>query len=154
MEEPEFAEQFIGQSGPFAIGENIDALSGATITSKAVVEAVNNALGFTSDAPAEEKAPVTTEEDGSLRTTAKGFGDAVVIVKVTVGDDGNVSKLYIDASTQTEYIGTRVMEEPEFAEQFIGQSGPFAIGENIDALSGATISSKAVVEAVNNALGY
>ena len=154
MEEPEFAEQFIGQSGPFAIGENIDALSGATITSKAVVEAVNNALGFTSDAPAEEKAPVTTEEDGSLRTTAKGFGDAVVIVKVTVGDDGSVSKLYIDASTQTEYIGTRVMEEPEFAEQFIGQSGPFAIGENIDALSGATITSKAVVEAVNNALGF
>ena len=46
------------------------------------------------------------------------------------------------------------MEEPEFAEQFIGHSGPFAIGENIDALSGATISSKAVVEAVNNALGY
>ena len=153
-EDAAFAEQFIGQAGPFAIGENIDALSGATITSKAVVEAVNNALGFTSDAPAEEKAPVTTEEDGSLRTTAKGFGDAVVIVKVTVGDDGNVSKLYIDASTQTEYIGTRVMEEPEFAEQFIGQSGPFAIGENIDALSGATISSKAVVEAVNNALGY
>ena len=118
------------------------------------MEAVNNALGFTGEAPAEEKAPVTTEEDGSLRTTAKGFGDAVVIVKVTVGEDGKVSKLVIDASTQTEYIGTRVMEEPEFGEQFIGQSGPFTIGENIDALSGATVTSKAVVEAVNNALGY
>ena len=97
---------------------------------------------------------MTTEEDGSLRTTAKGFGDAVVIVKVTVDGEGKVSKLVIDASTQTEYIGTRVMEEPEFAEQFIGQTGPFVAGENIDVLSNATISSKAVIEAVNNALGY
>ncbi|MGN0778035.1 MAG: FMN-binding protein [Aristaeellaceae bacterium] len=151
MEEPEFAEQFIGQTGPFTAGENIDVLSGATITSKAVIEAVNNALGFTADAPV--AAPVTTEADGSLRTTAEGFGGAVVIVKVLV-EDGKVSKLVIDASTQTEYIGTRVMEEPEFAEQFIGQTGPFTAGENIDVLSGATITSKAVIEAVNNALGF
>ena len=113
-----------------------------------------DALGASGDGPPAAPAEVTAGEDGSLRTTAKGFGDAVVIVKVTVGEDGKVSKLVIDASTQTEYIGTRVMEEPEFAEQFIGQSGPFAIGENIDALSGATISSKAVVDAVNTALGY
>ena len=167
--EPAFAEQFVGIDA--INGGAFQALSGATITSTAVKDATNAALRcvavvgmgqepkvdpiveFGEGKPA-APAEVTAGEDGSLRTTAEGFGGGVVIVNVTVGEDGKVSKLVIDASTQTEYIGTRVMEEPEFGEQFIGQSGPFTIGENIDALSGATVTSKAVVEAVNNALGY
>ncbi|MGN0746375.1 MAG: FMN-binding protein, partial [Aristaeellaceae bacterium] len=123
--EPAFAEQFVGIDA--INGGAFQALSGATITSTAVKDATNAALrcvavvgmgrepavdplvefgegGGAAAAPAE----VTTGEDGSLRTTAEGFGGGVVIVNVTVDEEGKVSKLYIDASTQTEYIGTRV----------------------------------------------
>ena len=167
--EPAFAEQFVGIDA--INGGAFQALSGATITSTAVKDATNAALrcvavagmgqepkanpivAFGEGKPA-APAEVTAGEDGSLRTSAEGFGGGEVIVNVTVDGDGKVSKLVIDASSQTEGYGTRVAEDAAFAEQFIGQAGPFAIGENIDALSGATISSKAVVEAVNNALGY
>jgi len=39
-----------------------------------------------------------------------------------------------------------------FFDQFIGKTGKFAAKENIDAVSGATISSKAVISGVNYAL--
>lgn len=41
-----FRSQFVGQSGTLAVGDQIDALSGATITSKAVTDGVNAALEF------------------------------------------------------------------------------------------------------------
>ena len=45
-----FLIQFIGTSGEAAVGENIDALTGATVTSKAVARAVNSAAAFVTGA--------------------------------------------------------------------------------------------------------
>ncbi len=52
-------------------------------------------------------------------------------------------------------------KEPSFYEQYVGKNPTkFAVskdggdGEQIDALSGATITSRAVTGAVNAALGY
>ena len=41
-----FRGQFVGQEGTLVIGEQIDAMSGATITSTAVVTGVNAALAY------------------------------------------------------------------------------------------------------------
>ena len=41
-----FREQFAGLSGEIAVGDQIDAISGATITSKAVTQGVNAALAL------------------------------------------------------------------------------------------------------------
>ena len=41
-----FRGQFVGQKGTLAVGEQIDAMSGATITSNAVVAGVNAALSY------------------------------------------------------------------------------------------------------------
>ena len=41
-----FRGQFVGQSGVLSVGDQIDGMSGATITSKAVTTGVNAALEF------------------------------------------------------------------------------------------------------------
>ena len=138
--EEEFTAQFIGKSAPFTLGDGIDAVASATITSQAVVDAVNSLY-------AEEE----TAEDGATAeestVTVKGFGGGDVIVYVT-DEDGVIKTLRVDASTQTAGFGQKCAEE-EFTAQFIGKSAPFTLGDGIDAVASATITSQAVVDAVN-----
>ena len=139
MTEPAFGEQFIGKSGPFTLGENIDALSGATVTSTAVVEAVNTAL-----------AAPTSASSGALTSVAQGF-QSEVTVSLTV-EDGVIVSVKVDSSGETEGLGTRAAQDEAFLNQFIGKSAPLTLGEDVNALSGATVTSTAVVEAINAAM--
>ena len=156
-QEPEFYEQFIGQTGPFTLGENVDAIASATITSTAVVDAVNEALA--SAAPAEEAAPVEaaepvaeTSELTKVSATKKGFGGDVY-VELGLDAEGKIAEITIgdDKFAETPGLGARAQED-EFKNQFIGKSGKLELGTDIDAIAGATITSQAVVDAVNEAL--
>ena len=138
-EDEAFISQFVGQSGPFTLGENIDALSGATVTSTAVVEAVNAALSAPAAAAGE-----------SYTGTAKGF-QSDVTVTLTV-ENGAIASMMISSGDETPGFGTRCAEDEAFISQFVGKSAPLTLGENIDALAGATVTSTAVVEAANAAL--
>ena len=150
----EFTAQFIGKSAPFTLGDGIDAVTSATITSQAVVDAVNSlyAAEATTEAEATEVVaaePEATEAPADEKTvTVKGFGDGDVIVYVT-DEDGVIKTLRVDASTQTAGFGQKCAEE-EFTAQFIGKSAPFTLGDGIDAVASATITSQAVVDAVNS----
>ena len=153
----EFTAQFIGKSGPFALNENVDGLTGATVTSTAAVEAINAAL--TSPAMAAEdlepvatEAPAATEAPMALENaktaTIAGFGGADITVQVT-DDNGVITALVVDASTQTAGFGQKCADEA-FTSQFKGKSAPFTLGDGIDAVASATITSQAVVDAVNS----
>ena len=153
----EFTAQFIGKSGPFTLNENVDGLTGATITSTAAVEAINAAL--TSPAMAAEdlepvatEAPAATEEptvlENAKTATIAGFGGADITVQVT-DENGVITALVVDASSQTAGLGQKCAEEA-FTSQFIGKSAPLTLGEGIDAVASATITSQAVVDAVNS----
>ena len=159
--EEAFTSQFLGKAAPFTLGENIDAVSGATLTSTAVVEAVNELLGIVPEETAEDAVEETTEEaaddaeeeteEDVLTITKPGFSDLDVVVSITKAEDGTIATLTVDASTQTPGLGQLCAEEA-FTSQFIGQAGPFVLGENVDAVSGATLTSTAVVDAVNELL--
>ena len=156
-------EQFVGID--LKEGGAIEALSGATVTSNAVLNASNTALAVVNDIlgiertepvlvfgvaekkPVQQMALVGDIHEGS----ARGFASDVK-VQLTMDDAGVITGLAIESSGETPSFGTRCMEEPAFAEQFVGKTAPFAIGENIDTLSGATVTSTAVVEAVNAAV--
>ena len=140
--EDEFVNQFIGKTGPFALGEDIDAVSYATITSQAVVDAVNSVL------PTQDMSVTEEAVAAPLAATVPAFGGQNITVTVTLDETGAVSALAVDASTQTPGLGLKCAED-EFVNQFIGKTGPFALGEDIDAVSYATITSQAVVDAVN-----
>ena len=156
-------EQFVGID--VKEGGAIEALSGATVTSTAVLNASNTALstvagvlgveaadpvlvfGVAEKKPVEQMALTGDIHEGS----AKGFASDVK-VQLTMDAAGAITGLAIESSGETAGFGTRCMEDPAFAEQFVGKTAPFAIGENIDALAGATVTSTAVVAAVNAAV--
>ena len=115
----EFTEQFIGKTGPFTFGENgIEALSGATVTSKAALKAINRIITG-EDAPEEEPAEEKPSEEipaaeGALSATVQGFGGDVT-VQVELNDDGTVKTLTIDTPNETAGLGQRA-SEAEFTE--------------------------------------
>ncbi len=113
-----------------------------------IAEAMTLLTGEAPAAAAEE----TPAADGALSATVQGFGGDVT-VQVELNDDGTVKSLAIDTPNETAGLGQRA-SEAEFTDQFIGKAGPFTYGENgIDALSGATITSNAVLEAINGLVG-
>ncbi|MEF9972493.1 MAG: RnfABCDGE type electron transport complex subunit G [Clostridia bacterium] len=159
--EKSFRDQFVGWGGILAYGDGIDALAGATVTSTAVMEAVNAAIteaGFqdvkaepVKAAPTPEPEPVKTVEAVETKTaTAKGFGGDV---EVTVGFDaeGAIASLSVGGANfaETPGIGAKA-QESAFTDQFIGKKGPLTYGEGVDAIAGATVTSGAVLEAVNS----
>ncbi len=86
-----------------------------------------------------------------LSGSAKGFGDAMVVVTATLDDDAKIAEIQIDASTQTPEYGGRTEDDALFLKQFIGKALPLEMGSDVDALSGATVTSTAVVAALNTA---
>ncbi len=100
-------------------------------------------------------------EDGYIITATdkEGYGGDIQIT-VGITTDGTVSGISILSISETAGLGMKA-KEPAFYEQYKGkQTDKFVVskdggsGEPIDALSGATITSRAVTGAVNAALGY
>ena len=92
-------------------------------------------------------------------TTSKGYGGDIQLT-VGIQSDGTVSGYSVLSISETAGLGMRA-KEPSFYNQFAGkQAEKFYVskdggdGQPIDALSGATITSRAVTGAVNTALGY
>ncbi len=82
---------------------------------------------------------------------AKGFhGD--IIAKVELNEDGTIAALTVDTSCENADYGAKVGADEAFLAQFIGKAGPFALGEGIDAVAGATGTSASAVEAINAAI--
>ena len=149
--EEAFTSQFIGKTGPFTLGEGVDAVASATVTSQAVVDAVNSVYPTQDMSIAGEEAAAY---DPALELTkaVAAFGGAEITVTLTVDENGAITAITVDASTQSPGLGKKCAEDV-FLSQFIGQTGPFTLGENVDAVSYATITSEAVVNAVNELLG-
>lgn len=92
-------------------------------------------------------------------TDKEGYGGDIQIT-VGITADGTVNGISILSIGETAGLGMKATE-PSFYEQYQGkQTEKFVVskdggdGEPIDALSGATITSRAVTGAVNAALGY
>lgn len=80
---------------------------------------------------------------------ANGYGG---VVKVLVGVDemsNQILHVKVLEHTETPGLGTKV-EDESFRKQFVGKAfqDPIATGQDIDIIAGATVSSKAVAEAV------
>lgn len=86
-----------------------------------------------------------------LSGSAEGWSGGTVYVTVKLDDSSRIASLTIDAGTQTPEIGGLTQTDDSFNSQFVGKSLPLTLGEDVDALSGATITSTAVVEALNTA---
>lgn len=87
---------------------------------------------------------------------ANGYGGAVKVI-TGIDKEGKVTGVDILEHSETPGLGANATK-PEFKSQFegmtmnIGVSRGSASGNEINAMSGATVTSKAVTEAVNAAL--
>jgi len=90
-------------------------------------------------------------------TTPNGFGGAINVM-TGVDKDGTVVSAKIISMSETAGLGSKT-QDPKFIDQYSGKKGPFTVvkgsakaeGE-IVAVSGATISSKAVTNGVFEAV--
>ena len=95
------------------------------------------------EAIAAMKNAAVTEETA----TATGFqSDVTVTAKLY---EGVIVGLTIKADGETPGFGQRTMEDADFQAQFIGKKLPITLEKDVDALSGATITSTAIVDALN-----
>ena len=124
---------------------SIDVVAGATVSSKAVVAAVNAAC---ENLPKAE--PAAEEATGTVLTAqAKGLTGEFP-VNVTVDANNAIVKVELgDSSTETDAgFLAKVKEDANYLNQFVGKTAPVDEA-SIDVVTGATVSSKAVVAAVN-----
>lgn len=89
----------------------------------------------------------------ALEESGKGYGGPIgVMVGFNVADD-TLAGIGITTLKETPGLGMRIVE-PGFTTQFAGFKTPVGLkanGGNVDAVSGATISSTGAVDAVNKA---
>ena len=87
---------------------------------------------------------------------AKGYGGTVSVM-VGMDIEGVITGIEILSHDETPGLGAN-STKPEFKNRFIGKSGALTVsktsndGQNVQAITAATITSKAVVSAVNTAL--
>ena len=68
-----------------------------------------------------------------------------------VDDEGTIANVIGMDNTETPGLGTKV-QLPDFTDQFLGRAAEPLTIDDIDAVTGATISSKAALAAVNEAI--
>lgn len=91
----------------------------------------------------------------AVQVAPNGFGGPISMM-VGVDFDGSILGISIINQTETAGLGAvsaaKTSAGQKFRDQFAGLSGELAVGADVDALTGATITSKAVTEGVNAAL--
>ena len=106
---------------------NVDGISGATVTSDAIKQAVRNAL-----------------DSAGITYTGKARGyNGEVALDVTFSDNA-IKDIKVNASNETNHVGT-----PAYDIMF--KDAIEANGSGIDSVSGATFTSAAVKAALNDA---
>ena len=168
--------------------EGVDAVSGATVTSKAIFTAVDDCLEQAKSGAAEEAAPAedakadekadTKDEkaadakdekaadakdekaedakagekaesglwynDGTYTAEGKGIGGKVPVTVEVKG--GVIATVTVGDNSETQGIGSKAIEQ--LPDAIVAANGT----EGVDAVSGATVTSKAIFTAVDDCL--
>lgn len=165
IKDASFTNQFIGKRTPVALGVEIDGVSGATISSGAVVSAVNGIARFLDETETGSATPDPYESmldtahtalahdksvdaayqtpDGFVVLVSQQGYHGAVRVAVALDPAGVVKRVAIDqnAFNETAGLGARVLED-WFLQQFIGQTGVIGVAvSGGDAASGATATA-------------
>ncbi len=125
---------------------DVDGVSSATFTSNAVKEAAAKALTLAAGGTVDE-GPKPEGDDlfvpGTYTGVSKGFGGDVAVTVTLSGKE--IQDIRIEGDHETENIGS-------FAVEMLGADILAAQSPKIDALTGATVTSNAILRALNDAL--
>ncbi len=108
-----------------------------------------------------------------IETVTRGYADDITMF-IGVNNDGKVTGLVVYEAHETFGLGNEALTDHVFLSQFLNSAGTFAVATNgadafsgatgetaaegdsvdVDAITGATVTSKAIVRCVNSAVGY
>ena len=88
-----------------------------------------------------------------IETAVQGYADEITML-VGVSKEGKVTGLVVRKMHETFGLGANALNDHAFLAQFLNTDGDAQIGEGVDAISGATVTSKAIARSVNSAVAY
>ena len=108
-----------------------------------------------------------------IETVTRGYADDITMF-IGVSNDGKVTGLVVYEAHETFGLGNEALTDHVFLSQFLNSAGTFAVATNgadafsgatgeaeasgdtvdVDGITGATVTSKAIVRCVNSAVGY
>lgn len=108
-----------------------------------------------------------------IETVTRGYADDITMF-IGVRGDGKVTGLVVYDAHETFGLGNEALTDRVFLSQFLNSAGTFAVATggadafsgatgttvtegdtvDVDAITGATVTSKAIVRCVNSAVGY
>lgn len=113
----------------------VEAISGASVTSKAIMEAASNAIAGGSGASATDGNTVTAEAEGH---------NGLVVVEVTFDGDKITAVDVVEHEESPGYSDKPLKEIPAAIVA--------ANSTDVEVISGASVTSKAIIDAVNTAI--
>lgn len=109
-----------------------------------------------------------------IETVTYGYAGEITML-IGVSNEGTVTGLVVRELHETYGLGANALTDVDFLAQFLNGRGEFAVAApgadafsgataessestgdttDVDALTGATVTSKAIVRAINSAIGY
>ena len=162
-----FKEQFIAiAADPDTLRSDVDTIAGATISSSAFVNAVEQMLVYTKntlgiephagdkEAVLAEAAAVNggdAEEEAAVETTTASYdvtGFAPFKVEITVDSNGKIVSVTVPENSETAGFGADLIADTSVFDALVGQDIATA---QIDVKSGATLTSNAINDALKQA---
>ena len=88
-----------------------------------------------------------------VETVTDGYAGDVHLM-VGVDPKGRVTGVVVRNMEETWGLGSQAIGDVDFLSQFLGMSGEAEVNKNIDALTGATVTTKAIIKGVNSACAF
>ena len=88
-----------------------------------------------------------------IETVTQGYAGEIRMM-VGVSNEGTVTGLVVMDMSETFGLGAEALTDHVFLAQLLNTSGEAEVGVNVDAITGATVTSKAVVRSVNSAIAF
>lgn len=88
-----------------------------------------------------------------IETVTAGYAGDITLL-VGVHTDGSIAGLVVRDMQETYGLGMGALSNVDFLSQFLWNGTSFTVGENVDALAGATVTSKAVAKGVTAASAF
>ena len=88
-----------------------------------------------------------------IETVVYGYAGDITMM-VGVNNDGHVNGMVVRQMEETWTLGFDATHDHVFLAQLLDTSGEAEVGENVDALTGATVTSRAIVRSVNSAVAF
>lgn len=99
------------------------------------------------------RAAYKAENGYVIETVVYGYAGNITML-IGVNNDGYVTGMVVTDLQETFGLGAEALTDHVFLAQFLNTAGELEVGTDVDAITGATVTSKAVAKSINSAVAY